>query len=226
MSQNILIVEDESIVSMELESYLRRRGYNIVAICSNADDAYEKAINNPVDLILMDIYLIESDGIEATARIKEVKPDMPVIFLTAYMDEKTIDRAIEVNPVSYLVKPFNRKELLAAIKIGLKNSMALKSNDMLVGDIVLDDEFSYDTNLAQIIFRGEIISLSKNERALLSLFLDNINKLISFETMEYEIWDDELVSASRRRSLISRLKVKLKHKFIKSCSSEGYIFNI
>ena len=223
-NQNILIVEDESIVAMEIKSYLEGLHYTIVAICSTADDAYEKAIHHEVDLILMDINLIQSNGIEATVRIKKIKPDMPVIFLTAFMDEKTIDNAIAVNPVAYLIKPFNRKELGAAIKLGLNY---LKSkHDGLMGDLHLDDEFSFNRQSSELICCGELVSLSKKERMLLNLFLDNQNRLISNITMEYELWPDKPSNDSRRRALISRLRAKLKHKFIDTLSAEGYVFRV
>ena len=221
MSANILIVEDETIVSMEIESYLSTLGYNIVAICSTADEAYDNAIQHEVDLILMDIYLINSNGIDAAMRIKE-KKNIPIIFLTAYIDEETIDRAIAVDPVAYLQKPFNRQELFAAIKIGLRQ---LNFNiDTFVGDIVLDNEFSFDSNASQLICSSEIVHLSKKERALLELFLKHKNTFISFMTIEYEIWPDKPSNSSRRRTLISRLRTKLKHRFIETYNSEGYIF--
>ena len=223
-NNNILIVEDERIVAMEIESYLIKLGYTIVGICSTADEAYDRAISSEVDLILMDIYLIDSSGIEATARIKEIKPDIPVIFLTAHMDEETIEQAIAVDPVSYLIKPFNRNELLVAIKIALKRSVFQK--EIRVGEMVLDREFSYDNEPFQLICCGEIISLSKKERMLLNLFLENKNRLVSNLMMEYELWPDQESNASRRRTLISRLRAKLKHKFIETSSSEGYIFKV
>jgi len=221
---NILIVEDESIVAMEIKSYLEGLHYNIVSICSTADDAYEKAINQEVDLILMDIFLSDSNGIEATQRIKKIKQAMPVIFLTAFMDEETIDKAIAVNPVAYLLKPFNRKELEAAIKIGLSH-LKLKS-DILVGDMVLDHEFSFNNRSSELICCGELVSLSKKERMLLNLFLENQNRLVSNMTMEYALWPDKPSNDSRRRALISRLRAKLKHKFIDTLSSEGYVFRV
>ena len=220
MSANILIVEDETIVAIEIESYLQSLGYTVTALCSTADDAFEKATTNKVDLVLMDIYLIDSCGIEATARIKKVKPDLPVIFLSAYMDEETINRAIKVNPEAYLTKPFNRKDLAVSIKIALKD----KESTRLVGDIILDNEFSFDTKSRELICCGEPVSLTKKERTLLKLFLDNLNHLISIESIEYELWPNKPSNDSRRRSLISRLRAKLKHKFIKTHASEGYIF--
>jgi len=222
MNKNILIVEDESIVAMEIESYLLSLNYNIISICSTADEAYKKTISNDIDLILMDIYLIESDGIEASIRIKKIKPHLPIIFLSAYMDEETIDRAIEVNPEAYLTKPFNRKDLAVSIKIALKN----KESIMMTGDIILDNEFSFDTKSLALICCGENVSLTKKERTLLTLFLKQKNHLITIEKIEYELWPNKPSNDSRRRSLISRLRAKLKHKFIETHASEGYVFRV
>jgi len=228
MKKNILIVEDETIVAMEIESYLRSLNYNIIATCSTADCAYEEAICNDVDLVLMDIFLIDSNGIEATSRIKKVKPDLPVIFLSAYMDEDTITKAIEVDPQAYLMKPFNHSELAVAIKIGLKHHehSYKEENHILEGNIRLNSEFSFNTQSSQLIFCGEPISLTKKERTLLQLFLKHPNRLISIENIEYELWPDKPTNDSRRRSLISRLRAKLKHQFIETYSSEGYSFKI
>jgi DNA-binding response OmpR family regulator len=223
MSKKILIVEDESIIAIEIESYLMQLGYEIIGIASTADEAYRKAIFNDVDLILMDIYLMQSNGIDAALKIKKEK-NIPIIFLTAHMDEETIERAIQVMPVAYLTKPFNRQELFAAIKIGL--SQCCNMDNALIGDIPLDHEFSFDTKSEQLICCSEEVHLSKKERQLLELFLNHTNTLISFMTMEYELWADKPSNDSRRRTLISRLRAKLKHRFIETYASEGYIFKI
>ena len=225
MKANILIVEDETIVAMEIKNYLISLGYNVVNTCSTADEAYQQAILHDVDLVLMDIYLIESNGIEATARIKKIKPNLPIIFLSAYMDEDTINRAIAVDPQAYLMKPFNRKELSIAIRIGLnyKNSNPHLSNQVR-GDIILDNEFSFNSKSLELICCGEVVNLTKKERILLQLFLRYKNRLLSISIMEYTLWPDKPSNDNRRRSLISRLRAKLKHRFIDTQASEGYIF--
>ena len=223
-NKNILIVEDESIVAMEIDSYLSRHNYNVVGICSNGDDAYEMAINLDIDLILMDIFLLNSNGIETAIKIKEKKSDMPIVFLTAYMDDETIDKAVAINPVAYLIKPFNRQELLASIKIGLRDKNSPFST--VIGDIYLDDEFSFDSYASQLICCGEVVHLTKQERHLLILFIENKKQLLSNDMIEYEIWPDKPSNDSRRRSLLSRLRAKLKHKFIETISAEGYILKI
>lgn len=223
MSAQVLIVEDESIVAMEIASYLSDLGYHVVAIASTANEAYEIAMSKRVDLILMDIYLTQSNGIDVALKIKAQK-EIPIIFVTAYIDDATIDRAIAINPVAYLVKPFNRKELFAAIKIGLRQLNCPEHT--LIGDKILDHEFSFDTNGSQLICCSEVVHLSKKERALLELFLKHVNMLICFSTIEYEIWPDKPSNSSRRRTLISRLRAKLKHRFIETFNSEGYIFKL
>ena len=222
--KNILIVEDEAIVAMEIESYLSTCNYNIIGICSNGDDAYDMAINLDIDLILMDIFLLDSNGIDTAIKIKRKKNNMPIIFLTAYMDEETIDKAVAIDPVAYLIKPFNRQELLASIKIGLRDKSIPCC--AIIGDIYLDQEFSFDSRASQLIYCGEVVHLSKKEKMLLTLFLENIGGLTSAVTIEYELWPDKPSSDSRLRTLISRLRAKLKHKFIETCSAEGYIFRV
>jgi len=225
MGKNILIVEDEQIIAMEIESYLSSLNYNVIGICSTADEVYSVVKVSDVDLILMDIFLIDSSGIDAAKRAKELKPKLPIIFLSAHMDEETISQAIAINPVAYLVKPFNRNDLSVAIKIGLKQNQISEEHQMR-GDIVLDHEFSFDTKSAQLICCGESINLTKKERILLKLFIKHINSLLSITTIEYELWPDKPTSDTRRRSLVSRLRSKLKHKFIETYASEGYILKI
>jgi len=223
MSHNILIVEDESIIAMEIENYLKSLGYNIVDICTTGADAYKKAMSKDIDLILMDVCLIGSDGIDTALKIKREK-DIPIMFLTAHMDEKTIERAISVEPIAYLTKPFNRKELFAAVKIGLSKYSILENS--LVGEMILDYQFSFNSKSSQLICCSEEVHLSKKERQLLELFLNRKNSLLTFMDMEYELWADKPSSDSRRRTLISRLRTKLKHRFIETYASEGYIFKV
>jgi len=223
MSSNFLIIVNERLSSFNLENYLQKLGYNIVAICTSVREAYEKAITCKVDLIIMDDKLFDGDAIDLAKQIK-MKCNLPIIFLSTDMNKAIIKKAIEIDPVAYLLKPFNHLELCAAIKIGLSHV----PNEVYtrVGDIPLDKEFSFDTKSLQLICCGEEVHLSKKERQLLELFLDNQNRLISFMTMEYELWEDKPSNDSRRRTLISRLRVKLKHQFIKTYASEGYIFKV
>ncbi len=222
MKTRIMIVEDESIVAMEIEEQLLQMGHEPVGVCATADEAVAMAIRETVDVILMDIELLEGSGIDAARRIREQR-EIPVIYLTAYMDESTIEKAVATDPAAYLTKPYNIPELKAAIRIALKNSFV--SDDTSEAVIHLDDEFSFDHERMELTLRGESLHLTRKEKKLLKLFLDHPNTLVSNSTIEHTIWPDEPVSDNTRRVLMSRLRNKLKHKFIETSVMEGYVFH-
>ena len=115
----ILVVEDENVVALDLQETLRNVGYEVVGIASSASEAVRKASQHQPDLILMDIELRGgSDGVQAAAAIKQTS-GAGIIFLTAYADEKTVERAKAVEPLAYLLKPFNDRDLYAAIEVAL-----------------------------------------------------------------------------------------------------------
>lgn len=118
-ANSILIVEDESIIAMELSERLQNLGYRVVAIAHNGPEAIAKADELRPDLVLMDIYLKgEMDGVEAATTINN-RYDAPVIYLTANTDEQTFQRAKVTEPYGYLLKPFAERELHTTIEIAL-----------------------------------------------------------------------------------------------------------
>lgn len=126
-SVKILIVEDESIVAMDLKHRLENMNYTVLAVVSSGEEAVEKAAIMLPDLILMDIVLMgEMDGIQAAQIIKD-NYNIPVLYLTAYSDEKTLKRAKITGPFGYIIKPFEDRELHSAIEIALyKHEMEKK----------------------------------------------------------------------------------------------------
>lgn len=115
----IQIVEDEVIVGMELKDRLTRFGYEVVTHVTNGEEAVEQALALHPDLILMDIMIKGGiDGIGAADLIRK-QQDIPIIFLTAYSDEETINRAKITAPLGYLLKPVEDRELKTSIEIAL-----------------------------------------------------------------------------------------------------------
>jgi two-component system, cell cycle sensor histidine kinase and response regulator CckA len=115
----ILIVEDDGIVSMDIESRLENFGYDVCGKTGYAEKAIEKIEELEPDLVLMDIVLKgEIDGIEA-AKIIQSQFHLPVIFLTAHADEKRFERAKVANPFGYILKPFRDRELKITIEMAL-----------------------------------------------------------------------------------------------------------
>jgi len=119
---NILIVEDELLIAKNTARKLKKLGYNVLKIVSSGKAAIEFVSHKQPDLILMDIAIKgEIDGIETANVIKSQLdlPDIPIIFLTAYANDETLDRAAATGCYGYLIKPFRDKELQAAIKMAL-----------------------------------------------------------------------------------------------------------
>lgn len=125
----ILIVEDESIVAKNIQSRLKKLGYDVPEIASSGEEAIQKAAKIQPDLVLMDIVLKGNmDGINAAKEIY-TRFNIPVIYLTAYSDDKTLQRAKVTEPFGYLLKPFEIRELRSAIEVALykhKTERALK----------------------------------------------------------------------------------------------------
>ncbi|MCK4653239.1 MAG: response regulator [Candidatus Cloacimonetes bacterium] len=122
----ILIVEDEPMIAEGIKTILTQSGYKVIAIINNGEEAIEKAEELKPDLVLMDIVLSgKISGIKAGEKIfKEF--NIPIIFLTAFADDKTVNSAKSANPYGYIVKPFDPEELYATIEIALVKHKAEK----------------------------------------------------------------------------------------------------
>lgn len=117
--ERVLIVEDEKIIALDLQRRLEKFGYSVVALAATAEEAVAAAAEYMPDIVLMDIMLGgERDGVDAAMEIKNTLP-IPVVFLTAYADERTVERAKRAQPVGYVLKPFKERELQTTIEIAL-----------------------------------------------------------------------------------------------------------
>jgi PAS domain S-box-containing protein len=125
--KHILVVEDEVITAMDIQNRLKNMGYTVPVTVSSGEEAIKKVHENNPDLVLMDINLKgEMDGIEAASKIHSFS-DIPVIFLTAYADDKTFVRAKITEPYAYMIKPFTDRELHINLEIAFyKNDMERK----------------------------------------------------------------------------------------------------
>ncbi len=127
---NILIVEDEGIVAMGLEEFLESENYSVTAIVDNGPEALEIVRTRPVDLVLLDIEIKgEWDGIQTAQQITAIA-DIPFIYLTAYNDTKTVDRAKSTFPAAFLTKPYQPANIRIAIEMALHQFAARKQTSL------------------------------------------------------------------------------------------------
>jgi diguanylate cyclase (GGDEF)-like protein/PAS domain S-box-containing protein len=126
----ILVVEDESLVAANIQSMLKSLGYDVSGVVSSGEQAIQKVAETSPHLVLMDIVLKGSiDGIKAAETIW-AKFNVPVVYLTAYADEPTLQRAKLTKPFGYLLKPFEERDLQTTIEMALyKSQMEMKLNE-------------------------------------------------------------------------------------------------
>jgi len=148
--KRILIVEDDDIVALAIRNQLTEFGYSVCDSIHYGEDAIKKVDELQPDLILMDIKLKgEIDGIRAAQKIKE-NYDLPIVFLTAYSDEATVNRVKNTNPDGYLIKPYTKRELRSTIDIALykyetqkkirSNEKRLSTTLKCIGDAVVSTD--------------------------------------------------------------------------------------
>ena len=215
----ILIVEDEKIIAKDLEIRLQNMGYDVVASVSTGKEAIAIVKSQPVDLILMDIMIDgEIDGIE-TAELIHQQMDVPIIYLTAYADERTFERAKLSDPFGYLLKPFQERDLDLTIRTVIQKfsfEKQIKASETRYRSLF---EQSLD---AIIIFddEGKILDANKAASEIYSLRLDKIG----------EYFVHHLVQPKERQQLRENLKQFLnngelqgRYKFIDKFLSIKYI---
>jgi chemotaxis response regulator CheB len=118
-SARVFIVEDERLVAMNLGNRLSALGYEVVGSVSSGEEALQKVPASPPDVVLMDICLEGNmSGIEAARRLWE-RYQIPVVYLTAYADEETLDAVKTSNPYGYIVKPYRLEQIHVALQLAL-----------------------------------------------------------------------------------------------------------
>jgi len=170
----ILVVEDEGLVAKSIQSMLNNMGYEAPDVALSGEKAIIKAGEIRPDLILMDIKLKgEMDGIEAAEIIKE-RFDIPVVYLTAFADEETLQRAKITEPFGYLLKPFEEQDLQSTIEMALyksKMEQRLKEREhwfstvlQSIGDAVIATDKNGEVTFVN--FAAESLTGDKKEKAL------------------------------------------------------------
>ena len=202
----ILVVDDENLLVKGIKFNLENDGYEVVT-GSDGMEAVEKASNQDVDLIVLDLMMPRLDGLEACRKIREFS-DVPIIMLTAKADDMDKLMGFEHGADDYLTKPFNILELKARIRALLRRAGASRKaepeNRLECGHIALDRD-------ARNAYRaGELVLLTAKEFDLIELLMRNPNRVYSRETLLNAIWGYDNSSDIRTVDVhIRRLREKL-----------------
>ncbi len=208
MPAHILLVEDDPLIVESLSELLAREGYAVDAVDSQ-DRAIRAAIEpaSPqaaVHLVLLDITLAQGNGLAVCGAIKQARPELPVIFLTASDDEFTTVTGLTMGADDYIAKPFRPRELLARIAAALRRTQPARH-------IVHLGPIAIDTDRARVERDGTEVVLSAMEYRLLLLFATNPDKLITREAIRDALWNDAgtYIEENTLTVYINRLRNKI-----------------
>jgi response regulator NasT len=130
----ILVVEDESIIRIDIVESLRGFGYDVVGEAADGEAAVAMATELRPDLVVMDVKMPKMDGISAAEKLHQARI-APVLLLTAFSQKELVERASEAGVVAYIVKPFTPADLLPAVEIALSRGAELKALEAEVADM-------------------------------------------------------------------------------------------
>lgn len=219
----ILIVEDELKIARFLELELKHEGYDVL-ITGDGRQGLSMALNEDVDLVILDIMLPGINGIEVCRRIRQ-ESQVPIIMLTAKDDVTDKVAGLDTGADDYMTKPFAIEELLARIRVALNRKQNKKEPKL---ESLRHGELKLNLSSHSAFYGDEELSLTKKEYELLEYMLKNKNIVLSREQMLNNVWDYEYFGDTNVVDVYIRyLRQKIDEKYgihlISTVRGVGYI---
>ena len=215
-SKTILLVEDEKVIRENIASMLKFF-FKEVYIAIDGYDGIDKYENNLPDIVMTDLKMPNMGGFELISELKNRKSTAFTIIVSAHTDTDLLINAIHNGVDRYIVKPVLEDDLFDTFKAFLE-----KLDNVMPQVIKLSDKLSIDIDKSEVISNGESIHLNKKENMLLKLLCKDLNKTISYEEIEYQVWGSESMSLSAIRSVVRDLRKKIGQEYIVNVSGVGY----
>lgn len=212
----ILYVEDEELIRKNAISYLERL-FEYVYEAKDGFEALEIIKKENPHIIITDIKMPRMTGIELVKKIRENNNDVQIIMLTAFTDADYLIPAVELGLVKYLIKPIMHNKIFPILQKCVKNIKEKSSNIIRISEKCMFDRFN-----KTLFYDGKSVKLSKNELELLELLCSNLNRVLTYEEIENNIWYDSFMSEDAIRSLVRNLRKKLSSKCLMNISKIGY----
>lgn len=221
---NLLYVEDDEEIIEDIDFFLKRH-FNEIIIAQNGEEAFRYFKEKNPDIIILDINIPKLNGLKLASKIRETNKKIPIIFLTAFSDKENLLQAINLHACSYLIKPFKIDELINTINKCKRDFFQENLNPHLK---ILSENFIWNKQKKELSFDNQRISLTKNEIALIDLFVENDFKFFTPEEINEFIFLNNDIKDNSIIQLISRLKRKITNLtgnnnfFIENIYNKGY----
>lgn len=220
----ILYVEDDNAVRQQISEFLRRYINTLIEV-SSAEDALNIYKDVIPDILLLDVNLPGMSGLILAEEIRKQHRDVRIIISTAYTDQDFLLQAVELELTRYLVKPVVGVDLLEAIEKAVDERIAY-GYTIDKSYISLQNGYKYDTYRKVLMHHNEDIILRRKEKVLLEYFLTHAEQTITYEILEYEIWEDRAMSRDAIRAQIRNLRKKTYPHLIVNIPAVGYCLSL
>lgn len=217
----ILLLEDEFMLARSIRTYLLARGH-LVDHYDNGQDVLDIIETTHHDFYILDINTPLVGGIECLKAIAKKYPDTPKIIISAYHDIEYISDAFKIGCSDYLKKPFNLKELEIRIE-RLTTQANLLSESPQDPIVHLSEHYTFDKESNLLFYDGVVQKFTKREYSLIVLFVSNLGQIMSDDSIRSFIWDGEETEDSTIRSLVNRVRNKLKEDLLENIRGFGYL---
>lgn len=219
-TKTILLADDEEEIREDLALFLEYSGYQILQ-ARNGKEAYQLYKENVFDLIITDIEMPKLNGLELVESIRQEDQEVPILIISGYSDKDKLLRAIKLNLVDYIIKPFTRDIMLSTVE---NIFIVQEQNDEVL--TIKGHRFKFLSN--QLIFNEKEYHLTVKQYKTLKLLLKNSNMVLSPVDIYYHLnpmHNSEYSNASVR-NIVKRLRTILPEGVIESIYAEGYRFNV
>ncbi|GAB2639198.1 response regulator transcription factor [Gordonia jinhuaensis] len=199
---DVLLAEDDAAIAEPLARALTREGYGC-EIVSTGTAAYERALDNRFELLVLDLGLPEMDGLEVCRRVRAVRPGLSVLMLTARTDEVDFVVGLDAGADDYVGKPFRLAELLARVR-------ALLRRRQPTDEVLEADGLSLDPAARRVLVEGSEVTLANREFELLRYLMERPGQVVSREEILTEVWGSADLRSSKTLDMhISWLRRKI-----------------
>ena len=186
--ERIIVADDEQKIRKLVGDFLRKSGYSVLE-AENGDEAYSLFIENKnsINLLILDIMMPGLNGWEVTRKIRE-SSDVPVILLSARSEEFDVLTGYENGADDYVTKPFSSAELLARIRMTLRNYRHSADSGKLPGGKFKVRDLAIDYDARQVFIGDEEIKLSQTEYNIVALLSEHCGKMMSYSAIIKGVW--------------------------------------
>lgn len=227
MAVNLLYIEDELYLGRIVKETLEKQGYEVVWESDGARVMDHFQSFDP-RICVLDIMLPHVDGYELCKQIKMLRPDLPVIFLTAKTETADLVRGFEAGGSDYIRKPFSMEELMVRIQNQLNLKDPQQEADSLLTHEIKLGLYTYYPQRYELSTPEGIITLSQRDSEILSLLAASVNRVIDRKHLLISVWGDDSFFNSRNLDVyIRKLRDYFKHDpniRIQTLKGKGYLF--